>query len=215
MCARQIGKILVIDYGLGNHQSVANALEFLGYDFIVSDNVEDIVAASAYVLPGVGSFAEAVKNIDRLRIRPTLNEEVVGKKKPILGICLGMQLLAKSSEEGGRHDGFGWIDGRVVKMKPSSGYRVPHVGWNDLDIKKKGPLFERTEKGANFYFDHSYHFECDEEYVSAHTSNGMDVVAAVQKDNVYGVQFHPEKSQNNGLKIFRCFFNNVFLRARG
>lgn len=215
MCARQIGKILVIDYGLGNHQSVANALELLGYDFLVSDNVEDIIGASAYILPGVGNFTEAVKNIDKLRLRPTLNEEIIGKKKPILGIGLGMQLLASSSEESGKHDGLGWIEGRVVKMPPSAGHRMPHVGWNDLDIKKKTPLFDRTEKGANFYFDHSYHFECDEQYVAAHASHGIDVVAAVQKDNVYGVQFHPEKSQNNGLKIFRCFFNSVFVRSRG
>lgn len=215
MNAHQDGKIMVIDYGLGNHQSVVNALELLGYNIVVSDQVDDMRTAKAFVLPGVGAFSEAFKNIEKLRLRDPLNEEVLGKKKHILGICLGMQLLASDSEEGGKHEGFGWIEGHVVKMGASEGFRVPHVGWNDLDVRKKSPLFEMTEEGANFYFDHSYQFECEDENIAATTGHGTNVVAAVQKDNVYGVQFHPEKSQNNGLKIFRCFFNHVFGKARG
>lgn len=201
--------IVIIDYGVGNHQSVANALNILGYHFIVSNKREDIARARAYILPGIGAFEEAVTNFRKLNIIDLLTEQVQVKKKPLLGICLGMQLLADYSEENGRWQGLGWIEGGVIAIKPQNGYRVPHVGWNDITVVKNDPLFTRIEKNRNFYFDHSYHFTCKPEYVSATCFYSLDLVAAVQKDNIFGVQFHPEKSQSNGLKLFRSFFNYV------
>lgn len=199
--------ILIIDYGVGNHQSIENALEFLGYNFLVSGQKEDILKSEAYILPGVGAFGEAMKNLSRLDIIDCLSEQVLSRKKPILGICLGMQILAKDSTEGGFHEGLGWIDGHMIKLESSKSFRVPHVGWNTLHIIKKEPLFLKTQENAHFYFDHSYHFVCDIPYVCATSWYGIDIVAAVQKDNIFGVQFHPEKSQVVGLKLFRCFLN--------
>ncbi|MBL8012936.1 MAG: imidazole glycerol phosphate synthase subunit HisH [Candidatus Omnitrophica bacterium] len=202
-------KILIIDYGIGNHQSVANALDFLGYDFELSGELKAIREAAAYVLPGVGAIGEAMKNLQQRNIIEPLSQEVLGRKKPILGICLGMQMMAEFSEEGGHHPSLGWIPGRVVKLAPESGYRVPHVGWNTVHIHQRNPLFTKVDEGANFYFDHSYHFVCDEKYVAGSCSYGGLMTSAVRKDNIFGVQFHPEKSQNNGLKVFRSFFNYV------
>src|SRR3989344_1794721 len=206
--------VLVIDYGVGNHLSILNALDFLGYTYHVSHKKEDIRAAKAYILPGVGAFNEAMKNIEQLGFRDVLAEEVLQKKKPLLGICLGMQILAESSEENGYHQGLGWIKGNVVKMK-SSDVKVPHVGWNDVTIKKNAPLFSKTPEKTHFYFDHSYHISCDSSIISATCFYGTEITAAIQQENIFGVQFHPEKSQNNGLRIYRSFFNYVRSRADG
>ena len=203
------GKVMIIDYGLGNHQSVANALDFLGYEYIISNEEADIVKARAYILPGVGAFGEAMKNLNKLEIISSLEEQILERKKPILGICLGMQLMAEDSEEGGIHKGLGWISGHVVELESIEGNKIPHVGWNDIQISKRQPLFVRIEQESDFYFDHSYHFVCEDECISAMTWRGTKTIAAVQKDNIFGTQFHPEKSQNNGLKLFRCFLNYV------
>jgi glutamine amidotransferase len=205
--------VLVIDYGVGNHSSILNALSFLGYRYSVSNQAEDIKKAPAYILPGVGAYGEAMHNIEKLDIVDTLSEEVLKKKKPILGICLGMQLLAEDSEEKGSHRGLGFIKGHVVELKPQNKLRVPHVGWNSLKVKNKAPLFERTSAEPHFYFDHSYHFKCDDANISATCAYGEEITAAVQKDNIFGVQFHPEKGQSNGLKLFRGFFNYVKNKA--
>lgn len=205
-------KILIIDYGVGNDQSVINALSFLGYDFLVSNKKQDILNSLVYILPGVGAFNEAMKNLNDLKIINLLKEQVLKKKKPILGICLGFQVLADYSEENGFHKGLGFIEGGVVRLKAKKGLRIPHVGWNTIEIKKKAPLFLKTNKGASFYFDHSYHFLCDKKYVSAVCSYGQNVASAVQKENIFGVQFHPEKSQNNGLKLFRSFFDYLDIK---
>ena len=152
-------------------------------------------------------MGEGMKNLKKLNIIGVLEEEVLVKKKPILGICLGMQMLAKTSQEDGLHQCLGWIDGEVKKLDVGPEWRVPHVGWNTVDFKEGNSLFTRVSQGANFYFDHGYHFVCAPQYVNATCRYGKDVVAAVQKDNIFGVQFHPEKSQNNGLRLFRSFFN--------
>lgn len=202
-------KILIIDYGVGNHQSVINALNSLGYDFLVSNKKEHILNSDIYIFPGVGAFNEAMKNLNNLGLVELLKKQILEKKKPILGICLGFQLLADYSEENGFHKGLGFVKGGVVKFKSKKGLRIPHVGWNTIEIIKKNPLFSKLEKFPSFYFDHSYYLECDSSYVSAKCFYGRDVVAAVQKDNIFGVQFHPEKSQNNGLKLFRSFLNSL------
>ncbi|MEQ8170226.1 MAG: imidazole glycerol phosphate synthase subunit HisH [Candidatus Eremiobacterota bacterium] len=200
-------KILVIDYNVGNHQSVANALNFLGYDVIVSNKEKEIAEARAYILPGVGAFGEAMRHLHQLKIIEPLQEQVLVKKKPLLGICLGMQVLAEDSEEDTSYKGLGWIEGHIVKFKIKGDLRVPHVGWNSIQILKKDPLFKRIEENINFYFDHSYYFICDASYVTSICFYGTHIVASVQKENIFGIQFHPEKSQNNGLKLLRGFLN--------
>lgn len=209
MSALRARDVLVIDYGVGNHLSILNALDFLGYRYAVSDKAEDIEKAPAYILPGVGAFGEAMHNLEKLNIIDVLKEQVFKKKKPILGICLGMQLLAEDSEEKGKHKGLGLLKGHVIELKPAQKLRVPHVGWNSLKIREKAPLFARTSAEPHFYFDHSYYLKCDPALVSATCAYGEDITAAVQKDNIFGVQFHPEKGQANGLKLFRGFFNYV------
>lgn len=202
-------EIAIIDYGVGNHQSVANAIRFLGYEVTVSADLQLLTDADAYVLPGVGAFGEAMKNILKLGLLDVLAQQVLDNKKPMLGICLGMQILAEYSDEGGRHKGLGFIPGEVLKLQSRAQCPVPHVGWNNLCVKSQSPLFTRTDDGASFFFDHSYHFVCDSSFVSSSCQYGEEITASVQKGNVFGVQFHPEKSQNSGLKLFRSFFNYV------
>lgn len=213
-------QVLIIDYGVGNHQSIMNSLDRLGYGFKVSNKASDIADADSYILPGVGSFGEAMKNIHRLNLAGILNDEVIVRKKPVLGICLGMQIMAQVSEENGHHEGLGWIEGRVARLSGSRGFRVPHIGWNTLRIIEKDPLYIDLDETSNFYFNHSYHFIPDGkdhgyegQIVTAMCRCGEDVVASVRKDNIFGVQFHPEKSQRCGLKLFRHFFDHIKQRA--
>jgi glutamine amidotransferase len=201
--------VLLIDYSVGNLSSISNALTTLGYSFNISNDIQDIKQAKALILPGVGAFAEAMNNLKELNIISTLEEEVVIKKKPILGICLGMQILADHSEENGSHEGLGWIEGEIKRLKKTSDFKVPHVGWNNLNIIKKGPLFDLCDKNSHFYFDHSYGFICEDKYTLANIRLDRNIAVAVQKDNIFGVQFHPEKSQLCGLKLFRSFFNYI------
>ncbi|HMJ47601.1 MAG TPA: imidazole glycerol phosphate synthase subunit HisH [Ferruginibacter sp.] len=202
--------IVIIDYGVGNTYSVSNAIKYLGYKRLkISDDEKVIADADALILPGVGAFEEATKNLRARNLLGILNEQVLVKNKPILGICVGMQLFATASEENGLHEGLNWIEGRVKKLDIPDSFAVPHVGWNDVTYNAVDPLFIRNRGNSNFYFDHSYHYECAEEYVAAYCDYGIKVTAAVQKKNIFGVQFHPEKSQTNGLKLFRSFFNSV------
>lgn len=202
-------EILVIDYHVGNHRSILNALSYLGYNYQVSSDKEDIRRAPAYILPGVGAFSEAMTNLHNLGIIDTLKEQVMIHKKPILGICLGMQVLAESSTENGFHKGLGIIKGSVTRIEHHKDIKIPHVGWNNLTLHQKDPLFTRTDEGAHFYFDHSYHVTCDPSIISATCTHGSEITAAIQSDNVFGVQFHPEKSQKNGLLLLRGFFNYI------
>lgn len=203
-------KIAIIDYGMGNVQSVANALEFLGYTATITDDHDLLKAADAYILPGVGAFAEAMNNLRARHLIPLLHRQVIEAGKPILGICLGMQLFLQSSEEMGLHEGFGWIEGKVIAMTPDSTLRVPHVGWNDIIAKEDASLFAGVNKDAHFYFDHSYHVVCEERYVSAKCQYGSyELTAALQHKNVFATQFHPEKSQTKGLKLLRNFLNFI------
>lgn len=200
--------VLIIDYGVGNHRSVCNALERLGYTYAVSSDAAVIKSAPAYVLPGVGAFKEAMRNLEQRNIITTLREEVVKKGKPLLGICLGMQVLAEDSLEGGLTSGLGFIPGHVVPI-PAEGVRVPHVGWNDCSVQKTDPLFTSMPAGARFYFDHSYYFATDERYKAATVRYGNEITAAVQHNNIFGVQFHPEKSQTSGLRLLRAFMEST------
>lgn len=203
-------KIVIIDYGVGNIHSVSNAINFLGYkNLIISSDQNQISQADVFILPGVGAFEEAINNLRNKNLEEILNEEVVVKKKPILGICIGMQMLATFSEENGLHRGLNWISGKVKKLNLPDKFAIPHVGWNDVIIEQNSPLFNLNSNLNHFYFDHSYHFECDKKYISSYCNYGGKIAASVQFENIFGVQFHPEKSQNNGLKLFRSFFNSI------
>ncbi len=203
-------KIVIIDYGVGNVHSVYNALHLLGYKAQVSGNAKEIDNAAALILPGVGAFEIAINNLTKSGLRGILEEQVLEKGKPILGICLGMQLFAETSSENGLHKGLGWIKGNVVKLNLPEGFSVPHVGWNNTIVEKPTSLFDRLSGEPQFYYDHSYHFQCTQDNLAAYCNYGIKVTSAVVKDNIYGVQFHPEKSQTAGLKLFRGFFNMVF-----
>ena len=204
-------KVAIVDYGIGNVYSVYNAIKFLGYTNIrITDKVIELKSSDVIILPGVGAFDEAMRNIKSRNLEAILNEIVLIDKKPILGICVGMQLLSEGSEENGWHEGFKWIEGKVKKIEIPNIYSVPHVGWNDIIIKNHNALFLNLNTNTpHFYFDHSYYFETDNKYVTSYCDYGINVTASVQHNNIFGVQFHPEKSQNNGLKLFRSFFNSI------
>lgn len=202
--------IVIVDYGVGNTHSVCNTIKALGYrKLIISAAESDIFHADALILPGVGAFDACLKNLKERHLDAILHEAVLIKKKPILGICVGMQLMATTSEENGKHEGLDWIPGRVVKLNLSLEYAVPHVGWNDIQPQIKNRLFSHTPASPHFYFDHSYHYQCDSKYITAQCDYGVQVTASINRENIHGVQFHPEKSQINGLKLFRGFFNAV------
>lgn len=197
--------IVIVDYGMGNIRSVHNALVRLGCTVTTSHDAQDILAADALILPGVGAFGEAVANLAARKLVEPILHAVRDEGKPLLGICLGMQLLADASEERGAHKGLSLIPGQVRSIPVPKGLRLPHIGWNGLTIRRKEPLFVDAQDGDAFYFVHSYHFVCDAAHVAATTDYGVDVVAAVQRDRVFGVQFHPERSQSKGLALLGNF----------
>lgn len=199
--------IALIDYNMGNVQSVINAFKLLGQDILKTRSKEDIEKADAIVLPGVGAFGDAMENLNKFGLVEILDKEVLEKKKPFLGICLGMQLLAKEGTEMGTFAGLGWIEGKTVKIQPSDpSLKIPHMGWNNLEIRSFEGLYKDIQPNAVCYFVHSYHLEPqDPSVVTATAPYGQDITASIQKDNIFGVQFHPEKSQGAGLKILENF----------
>ncbi|MEQ8196103.1 MAG: imidazole glycerol phosphate synthase subunit HisH [Rhodospirillales bacterium] len=199
--------ICILDYGMGNLQSVANAVARLGYEPVVTFRKADIENAPALIVPGVGAIGEAMKRLKNLRLVDILNERVVKKGIPVFGICLGLQMFAESSNEGGDHECLGWIKGKVERIPEAPGVRIPHVGWNDLERRSGAFLFRNIDADATFYFDHSYALSCDDSIVTATATYGGSIIAAVHQGNVVATQFHPEKSQNNGLRILRNFLN--------
>jgi glutamine amidotransferase len=206
--------ICIVDYGMGNTQSVGNAIESLGGNYVISNRKDEIARCDGIILPGVGAFKAAMENLHALDLVAPLTDRVMEKKKPFLGICLGMQLLAEDSVELGFSAGLGWLKGHVVALQPSQTLRVPHVGWNNTQIVKPQPLFHGIDAQAHFYFDHSYTLQCEPELVAATFEYGGSFVAAVQRDNLFATQFHPEKSQRHGLKLLRNFLNFVAATGR-
>jgi glutamine amidotransferase len=202
--------ICIVDYGVGNTHSVANALSFLDYKVKISQHSDIVRSADILILPGVGAFEVAISNLKASGLHELLRELVIEKQKPILGICVGMQMMATYSEENGHHAGLNWIPGSVVKLDEKSGFPVPHVGWNTISPVIHEPLFTRAHNESHFYFDHSFYFKPDaQHHVAATVNYGPSITAAVQHENICGVQFHPEKSQTNGLKLFRSFVNGI------
>lgn len=199
-------EIVIIDYGMGNLRSVQKAFEHVGAEALISSKHEDIRSASKIILPGVGAFKDAMGNLHKLNLIELLNEEVIQKKKPFLGICLGMQLIATKSYEFGETNGLGWIDAEVTRF-PDSELKIPHVGWNGVAYENRSPLYEGIPDNSDFYFVHSYYFNTDREYATGICDYGISFIASVQKENIFAVQFHPEKSQTYGLKIIENFVN--------
>jgi len=210
-------KIAIIDYDMGNVKSVENAINHTGsYDIVITDNFEVIKNSDIIILPGVGAFPDAMAKLAQKGLIDVLSHEVLVEKKPVLGICLGMQLLFDSSEEITEQSGLGWIPGKVIYMKPSKNLRVPHVGWNSLLLKKPDSIFTYLNQDKDFYFVHSLWAKCPEEFVLASFEYGQEMTASVQKDNVIGMQFHPEKSQKNGLMAMKSFLDwaEAYISAR-
>jgi glutamine amidotransferase len=210
-------KVLIVDYGLGNLWSVKNAFEFVGAEVKISANPTEVAAANCLVLPGVGSFGAGMHNMHARGLVTALNEAVVEKGAHIMGICLGMQLFADGSEEAPGVRGLGLISGQVMKFRENS-LRLPHMGFNVVvPVGADKNLFRSADGDTiDFYFVHSYYFvPNNDSHVLTLTNYGGEFVSAVQKGNIVGVQFHPEKSQSNGLFLIRNFINSSFGNANG
>ena len=195
----------IIDYGMGNLHSVKNALDFLGLSSVVSDDEETLKKADGLILPGVGAFPDAMKCLSEKKLDKFIQDQA-SKNKPLLGICLGMQLLFDIGYEFSATKGLGLIHGEVVKIKPETGLKVPHMGWNELTILKKTPLTDHLKNGDQVYFVHSYKAVVqNRENLLAVTDYGGEITAIVGCGNTYGCQFHPEKSERVGLEILRKY----------
>lgn len=200
--------IVIIDYGIGNLRSVQQKLAKAKIEAVISSDVDHIEQADKIIFPGVGAFSAGMKNLASYGLIPELNKKVLEEKTPILGICLGMQLFAASSEEGDI-PGLGWINAEVRKFhftEEMQKYRVPHVGWNTVKAYKNTILLKEIPQDQRFYFTHSYYIHCnDDSEIIASTYYGYDFPSIVQKENIYGVQFHPEKSHRRGIDIIKNF----------
>ncbi|MCQ2798073.1 MAG: imidazole glycerol phosphate synthase subunit HisH [Bacilli bacterium] len=198
--------IAIINYGVGNLFSLTSSFKAIGYEAIVTSNKDEILSADHVVLPGVGAFKDAKDKLRDSGLEDAV-KEVVKKGTPILGICLGMQLLFDKSYEFGEHEGLGLIKGKVIPIGDivSKDYKIPQIGWNALAFKKKSKLFKYIKNGDYVYFVHSYFASECEESTTSTCEYGASLTASVEKDNVYGCQFHPEKSGDVGLKILKAF----------
>ncbi|MBL96698.1 MAG: imidazole glycerol phosphate synthase subunit HisH [Legionellales bacterium] len=199
--------VAIIDYDMGNIKSIKNAINHIGdFNIEVTNDGNKILSADIIILPGVGAFPDAMQKLRDRDLLNALNEAVVTNRVPTLGICLGMQLLFENSEEKGLTNGLGWIPGKVVYMEPTDDIRIPHIGWNSLILSEHNSLFDFLGHDKDFYFVHSLHAQCEDQYVLARFQYGERMIASVQYKNVVGMQFHPEKSQKNGLAALRAFF---------
>jgi imidazole glycerol-phosphate synthase subunit HisH len=200
--------ITIVDYGLGNVRAFSNMYKRMNVEARTATRADELASAERIILPGVGAFDHAMELLQRSGMRQTLDELVLGRKVPVLGICVGMQILAEGSDEGAL-PGLGWVSGRVRELRSAPKAAVlplPHMGWNDVKPTRPTPLFAGLEADARFYFLHSYYFECAHgEDVIATASYGVDFACAVQSGNVFGVQCHPEKSHHCGTQLLKNF----------
>jgi glutamine amidotransferase len=202
--------ITIIDYGAGNLGSIQNMIRKIGFEAIVSSQEEDILNAEKLILPGVGSFDHGMKQLNKSGLTDAMNKKVLEEKTPILGICLGVQLFTKQSEEGDMK-GLSWFDAETIKFRfnDADKLKVPHMGWNEIIHMKGSKLLENVYLDSRFYFVHSYHLKCNDYNDSlTETNYGYNFVSALEKNNIVGVQFHPEKSHKFGMRILNNFIQN-------
>lgn len=197
--------IAIIDYDAGNIKSVEKALNYLGEEAIITRDHDEIVNSDKVILPGVGAFADAMEKIRHYGLEETIHE-VVEKNIPFLGICLGLQLMFESSDEGLGVKGLGLLPGKIFRIPKSGDLKIPHMGWNNIKVKEDSRLFKGLPDNPYVYFVHSYYLQADDEdIVAATTEYGVKIHAAVEKDNIFACQFHPEKSSTVGLQILKNF----------
>lgn len=198
--------IVIVDTGIANRWSVKNAFDYIGHDAVVSNDPQDIRNAQRLVLPGVGAFGAGMAALREQDLDALLSDEVLTKGKPILGVCLGMQMMVEHSDEGGGFDGLNWIPGQVKAIEPNDpDLKVPHIGFNTATFRQNGPYADIVQQAADFYFVHSFYVDTAPEFVLATFEHGGTFTAAIAKDNILAVQFHPEKSQTAGLDLLKNF----------
>ena len=199
--------VAIIDYDAGNLKSVQKALQHIGQESIITRNRQELLGAEKVILPGVGSFGDAMHNLKKYELDKVIGE-IIGTKTPLLGICLGLQLLFESSEETPGVEGLGILKGEIVRIPDCPGLKIPHIGWNSLHLQGEGRLFQGLPVNPYVYFVHSYYLKAREEsIVKATTDYSVCIHASVEKDNIFACQFHPEKSSETGLKILENFVN--------
>ena len=204
-----ISKIVIIDYGMGNLRNVQKGFEKIGFEATLTRSKKEIGRASAIVLPGVGAFKDCMENLEKYGLVDPLLQSIE-KGKPYLGICLGLQILFSKSEEFGSHKGLDLIRGNVVKFKPNPEHKVPHMGWNTIEKKREVPMLQGVEDGDFFYFVHSYFVVPEEaQVISTFTTYGNPFVSSISKENLFATQFHPEKSQQKGLRLLENFVKSI------
>ena len=196
--------IAIIDYDAGNLKSVEKALQYLGEDVKITSDAEEILGADKIILPGVGAFGDAMEKLNTRGLSEVIRE-AVKRKIPLLGICLGLQLLFEASEESPGVDGLSVLKGKIVRIPDKEGFKVPHIGWNSLKINPESKLFSGIPEDSSVYFVHSYYLAAEEPIVAATTDYVVDIHAAVEKEHVFACQFHPEKSGDIGLKLLKNF----------
>lgn len=200
-------KLVIVDYGTGNLNSVKKMMDRMKVDSIISSDPKDFINCQKIILPGIGHFGKAMSKLNEMNLLDTLHEAVLVKQIPILGICLGMQLMAKKSEEG-NVEGLGWFDSEVIKFNVSNKikHKVPHIGWNQVSIKKHSVLMNNIPELSEFYFLHSFHLKINNQSdVLNETLYDFIYPSAIEKDNIFGVQYHPEKSHEAGLQLLKNF----------
>jgi len=197
--------VILIDAGTGNLRSVQKALECVGANVLRTDDPQKVLSGRRVVLPGVGAFGNFMSGLREKGLEDAV-KETAKRGVPLLGICVGMQALFEVGEELGEHTGLGLLEGKVVRFEASKSVKIPHTGWNQVQTKKEGSLFNRIDNGAYVYFNHSYYCQTrDPSDILATTEYGINYASAVRSENIFGVQFHPEKSQSNGLRILKNF----------
>ncbi|MFH1004448.1 MAG: imidazole glycerol phosphate synthase subunit HisH [Bacteroidota bacterium] len=201
--------IVIIDYGVGNLVSIKNILKKVGINASISNEINVIKDASKLILPGVGSFNYSMQKINENGLNNILNQKVLIEKIPLLGICLGLQLMTKESEEG-QLPGLGWINAKTIRFRLNdTKLKIPNMGWNEIIIKKESKLFHDMPQPSRFYFAHSFHLECfDKQDILLTANYGYEFICGIEKDNIVGVQFHPEKSHKYGMKLLYNFCHN-------